>query len=286
MTEVTVIIPTYNRSEMVSKAIDSVIRQHFKDLEIIVVDDGSTEDVESIVKSKKDKRLKFLYNSINSGSSAQPRNMALEQASGKYIAFLDSDDIWDERIILDLHCKMNESACDIAYCGLVIRSESNEYVVHPMISGKLWPDMLGNCITSATCCLIKKECFDKVGFFDENKNMSPHWDMWIRLAKAGYVWDYIPSSLSIYIKHDGQYTMTTKEWKHIKNILDKYSDDYKKYPQEKKRAQHILGITYYNDKKYLHFLRYSLPVILSDKRNTDDYIRFVKRKLGLINGFG
>lgn len=92
MPAVSVIIPTYNRSKVVKEAIESVLKQSYTDLEVIVVDDGSTDDTSSVVKQIADSRVKYYYKDNGGPSSA--RNLGLAKSKGQYISFLDSDDLW------------------------------------------------------------------------------------------------------------------------------------------------------------------------------------------------
>ena len=97
MPKVSVIIPTYNRSKIVKDAICSVLDQTESDLEIIVVDDGSTDDTHSIVSGISDDRVFYFFKT--NGGPAGARNLGLSKAKGEYIAFLDSDDFWPENYI-------------------------------------------------------------------------------------------------------------------------------------------------------------------------------------------
>ncbi len=90
---VSVIIPTYNRANLVSRAIKSVLNQTYQDFEIIVVDDCSEDNTEEIVKSFNDSRIRYIKHKKNKGGSAA-RNTGIKRARGKYIAFLDDDDEW------------------------------------------------------------------------------------------------------------------------------------------------------------------------------------------------
>jgi len=92
MPSVSVIIPTYNRNNLVKEAIDSVLQQSFNDFEVIIIDDGSTDDTASEIQGISDNRIKYFYKENGGVSSA--RNLGLLKAQGKYIAFLDSDDLW------------------------------------------------------------------------------------------------------------------------------------------------------------------------------------------------
>lgn len=90
---VSIITPTYNCSKFIGATIESVLSQTYKNFEMIIVDDASTDDTESVVKSYKDRRIKYIKLKTNSGP-AVARNTAMEEAKGKYMAFLDSDDLW------------------------------------------------------------------------------------------------------------------------------------------------------------------------------------------------
>src|SRR4030065_2324353 len=95
MSQVSVIIPTYNRANFLKKAIKSVLHQTFKDFELIVVDDGSSDNTKEIVSRfiKDGAKIKYIYQK-NSGGTSNPRNVGIAHASGYYLAFLDSDDQW------------------------------------------------------------------------------------------------------------------------------------------------------------------------------------------------
>lgn len=93
---VSVITPSYNSSAFISQTIDSVLFQTYTDWEMLIVDDCSTDDSASIIKqySKRDARIKYLKTDLPSGSPCEPRNIGIMSAQGRYIAFLDSDDVW------------------------------------------------------------------------------------------------------------------------------------------------------------------------------------------------
>ena len=93
MAAVSVIITTYNRAHLVGKAIKSVLNQTFQDFELIVVDDGSTDNTEEVINSFNDTRIRYIRHKINKGGNAA-RNTGLRNSKGEYIAFLDSDDEW------------------------------------------------------------------------------------------------------------------------------------------------------------------------------------------------
>jgi len=104
MPAVSVIIPTYNRSQLVKEACQSVLRQTFADFEVIVVDDGSTDGTSSVIRQIEDSRVKYLYK--DNGGQSSARNLGLVSATGEYVAFLDSDDLWPPRYLATLAAQL------------------------------------------------------------------------------------------------------------------------------------------------------------------------------------
>lgn len=111
---VSVVIATYNRPANLVLAIESVLRQSYRDFEILVVGDGCTDDTETVVKSISDSRVHWLSLSTNSGSQSMPNNLGIEQAKGKYIAYLGHDDIWLPNHLSNLVAAMEKGNLEIA----------------------------------------------------------------------------------------------------------------------------------------------------------------------------
>lgn len=115
MNLVTVIVPTYNTSKYIKKCIDSILNQTFKNIELIVIDDGSTDNTKDIIKKIDDKRLKYIYKENGGVSSA--RNLGIDLSTGNYIMFVDSDDYIDKDFIEVVHNYAIKTECDIVRCG-------------------------------------------------------------------------------------------------------------------------------------------------------------------------
>ncbi|WP_435346664.1 glycosyltransferase family 2 protein [Haloarchaeobius sp. HRN-SO-5] len=125
MPTVSVIIPTYNRADAVQRTIDSVLDQTFEDFEVLVVDDASSDDTPAVVESYDDPRVELVQHQVNRGGSAA-RNTGIEEATGEYIAFLDSDDEWRPRKLERQHRLLERRGEDwvAAYCGVEMVPES------------------------------------------------------------------------------------------------------------------------------------------------------------------
>ena len=116
---VSIIMPSYNTGKFIKETINSVLNQTYNNWELIIVDDCSTDDTEEIVNAIKDNRIKFLKNSTNSGAAIS-RNKAIKEAKGKWIAFLDSDDLWkSEKLTKQIKfMKENDILCVFHYVPL------------------------------------------------------------------------------------------------------------------------------------------------------------------------
>ena len=122
MPDVSVVIPTYNRAGLLPRAMDSALAQTYDDLELVVVDDGSTDDTEAVVRGYDDPRVRYVAHETNRGANVA-RNTGIEAAEGEYVAFLDSDDEWLPRKIERQVDRVGESTWVGAYCGAETRTE-------------------------------------------------------------------------------------------------------------------------------------------------------------------
>lgn len=259
MPEVSVIIPTYNRAHLLPRTIGSVLGQSYQDFEIIVVDDASTDNIQEVINKFRDERIGYIRLAENSGWSSKPRNAGLLGARGKYIAFLDSDDEWLPSLLARLVEKIKQTSVGLVYCGLVMESLNGRrpYIMHSRQRGWVWPNTLEVCISSTTSSLIKRECFDKVGVFDDSDCRYDHWDMWIRLSKK-YEFDYVPEALARYNSHINQRSRANEAWR-MKAILEKYGEDYAWYPVQAGVARLRLGLVYAKEGNRREALKYIIP---------------------------
>jgi glycosyltransferase involved in cell wall biosynthesis len=185
--KVSVIIPTYNHKKFISEAIQSVLDQTFRDFELIIIDDGSTDGTANVVNSFSDGRIKYVYQS-NCGRS-YARNRALNIASGRYITFLDSDDLYlPDKLqlqvdFLDTHPEFG-MVYTSAYCmdeaGILL---NDSYMA--TVSGQIYKDIAFYVPVTITLptVMARREVFDKVGGFDEKMERFEDTDMWRRIAK-------------------------------------------------------------------------------------------------------
>lgn len=186
---VSVIIPTYNRGDLIAETIRSVLRQSYKNLEIIVVDDGSTDGTAGIVKGIDDPRVRYIYQD-NAGLPAAPRNRGIRESRGEYIAFLDSDDIWlRDKIERQVEVLDRNPQVGLVYCRF-------EFFGAGFPPGKTFPDRAysgyvfdrlarGNFVPTVSV-LTRREALIKAGAFDEARRLRAFedYELWIRIARS------------------------------------------------------------------------------------------------------
>lgn len=188
---VSVIIPTYNRKKLISESIQSVLDQTFQDFEIIVVDDGSTDGTAEVIKLFPTEKLKYVYQK-NSGRS-NARNHALRLAKGRYVAFLDSDDLYlPGKLELQVGYMEEHSEVSMIYTSAYCMDENGNLINHhydAKVSGWIYKYIaffVPVTITLPTV-MIRREVFDKVGGFDEKMERFEDTDMWRRISKHFYI---------------------------------------------------------------------------------------------------
>jgi len=204
---VSVIIPTYNYEQYLARTIKSVLKQTYKNIEIIICDDGSTDNTREIIKKfKHHKKIRCYYQSNQGPASA--RNLGIKKAKGEFIAFLDSDDYWlPKKIEKQLKIFTKNKQIGLVYCFHYWVNEKGKITGKKKKSyrGDIWQDLLqGNLVVgSSSATVVKKECFDKIGLFDESLKSCEDWDMWLRIARV-YQIDLIPELLVKITQHQGQ----------------------------------------------------------------------------------
>jgi glycosyltransferase involved in cell wall biosynthesis len=185
--KVSIIVPTFNRANFITRAITSIVNQTYKDLEIIVIDDGSTDDTKSIVKSlSKETNVPIKYYRKENGGCASARNKGLEYSNGEFIAFLDSDDEWVPSALETLLSKIIQSHADFVYSPAIEVSENGrEKINYPIAAGS--PDELSvkhfqfpNLRNGSL--LFSKNVFSIAGGMDENLKYDEDSDFFQRVA--------------------------------------------------------------------------------------------------------
>ena len=230
MPRVSVIIPTFNRANLAREAIESVLSQTFQDFEIIVIDDGSTDKTKEVLFGIQSDKVRYIYQT-NKGPAAA-RNAGIRIAKGKYIAFLDSDDLWLPTKLekqLELFEKLPPEV-GLVHCSVFLKKEKNLTLKQAKARGNPLRDFLlntDNAYLSTPASLVKRECFDKIGLFDETLRVSEDKDFCIKIAQH-YKVDYVNEPLVIVRQIGEGLTRGLVDFHTTKNvftILDRVFDD-------------------------------------------------------------
>jgi glycosyltransferase involved in cell wall biosynthesis len=208
---ISVIIPSYNSGRFLGRAIESVVNQTYKNLEIIIVDDGSVDETEKIAKAwqGKDKRIKYIKHQKNMGLAAS-RNTGIKNSQGEYIAFLDADDIWLPQKIETQLKKLKELNADLVFSNWYIWDPENNIKIKAFdsnpIKGKkdLLKFLIRKNFGNSSTALLKKSSLNIVGLFDETLNSSEDYDLWIRFCQKGMKIAFVEKPLIYYRTHSEQ----------------------------------------------------------------------------------
>ena len=203
---VSVIIPTFNRAHIISRSIESVLRQTLSDYEIIVVDDGSTDNTRTLLRDRFGDTVSYIGKPNNEGLSAA-RNTGIERARGTYIAILDDDDCWlPEKLARQVKLMESDPAPGLVYCGSLKVNGRGEVLeeMKPTKRGDIFEDLLHRnyLLGPASVALFSRDVLRKSGLFDPALSPCADWDLWIRMARCAMV-DFVDQPLVHYVLHEG-----------------------------------------------------------------------------------
>lgn len=244
--KVSVIIPAYNQGLYLKEAVQSVLGQTYPNFELIIVDDGSTDNTADVVHRFQDQRIRYIYQE-NRGLSAA-RNAGIQHSDGEFLTFLDSDDLFfpDKLEVLLAELEQHPEVGFVAGQAVLIDEHGNP--LGEVFSTPLPDDparlLLWNPLHVCSV-MVRRLWIDRVGLFDERFRAYEDWDMWLRLGRAGCPMRWVPYPVSMYRFHTSQMTqdrerMTTatfavlakvfsdptlpEHWKNLKNLA--YANAY------------------------------------------------------------
>lgn len=281
--KISVIIPTFNRSNVLGRSIASVCSQTYQNWELIVVDDGSTDNTPDTVASFDDERIRFIRCRMNSGAAAA-RNKGLSQSKGEFVAFLDSDDEWcPQWMESQVGClgRLNQE-WGMVYTGRVQVDGPNISKYRPAIlEGLIFEEYLDRPIVSTPTALTRRRCFESVGFWDERFRRFTDWEMFLRIAKVYKI-----------AANDEPLTRTYRtSWPKpelvrdaVKLFTEKFRSDYRRLPVKRRRtmmASHWIEISKYyaRDGSHVRTLCSGIKAFTIDPLNATIAVNIIKREL-------
>jgi glycosyltransferase involved in cell wall biosynthesis len=186
--EVTVVVPTHNRSTLLYTTLRSLLAQRDVDLEVVVVDDASTDSTPGVVVGFNDPRLRVVHNAVAGGVS-RARNRGIAEATGEWVSFCDDDDVWAPDKLAQQLAAAHGLACDWAYCGVVNVDDSLRPVSAPPVPT---PDEVVAALPrynavpgGGSNIVVGRKLLARAGPFDTALRNTEDWEMWLRLSRFG-----------------------------------------------------------------------------------------------------
>lgn len=228
---VSVVLPTYNRADVVDRAIESVLDQTYTGFELVVVDDASTDDTDAVVGAFDDDRIRYVEHRENRGASAA-RNTGIRAATGEIIAFQDSDDVWGaeklERQVAVFD--RTDGEVGVVYTGTWRdRDGERRYVPGPGVdpkSGDVRDALFAQNFVTTQAAAVRAPCFERVGTFDEDLPALVDWELWLRVAEH-YEFRYVDEPLvTAHVRADSISRMDDRKVRARERIVRKHRDRF------------------------------------------------------------
>lgn len=220
---VSVIMPNYNGAKYIKDSIDSVLAQTYQNWELIIVDDCSTDNSLEVIAQYQDERIKVFKNEKNSGAAVS-RNKAIENATGRYIAFLDSDDLWlENKLALQLEF-MQKKDCAFSFTDYKVINQSGEFITNYSVSKDTYEyaDILKHCAIG--CLTVIYDC-NKLGkiYMPTNATKREDFACWLQILKRGYIAVGYHQILAVYRVHtksvsSNKFKMIKYQWNVYRNV--------------------------------------------------------------------
>jgi len=285
---VSIIIPTYNTGQYIKEAVDSALCQTYKNCEVIVVDDGSTDQTKVILKPHiESKKIIYIYQE-NKGL-AGARNTGIRAATGDYIAFLDADDVFlPEKIGRQMLHFAKNPTCDVSYCDLYhfYDEKPGELLKlnYTYYSGTdVFPNLLKRHFIAPLSVIMRRSVFDRFGYFDEQLRRAEDLDLWFRISYLGGKICFVPEQLAKLRMRKTQNLQGLESQPEVKRfnllVLEKQAARMEK--KEKMR---------YHMRRYLALYRLKAAfayLLIGDKKQAKPYVRgaFNEYPFGWFAGF-
>ncbi len=286
---ISVVIPTYNYGRFISDALESVFLQTLEPTEVIVVDDGSEDETESVVASFGGN---VIYIRQENRGVCNARNTGVARSSGEFITFLDADDFWEpSKLQRQIERFEKDPELGMVHCGMrEFDGESGKTVALHLEGGEedvadnllLWngPVVVGPGGT----IMVKRLAFDKVGGFDPEIKVGEDWDFCYRIAREFRV-GFVPEPLVNYRRHEASAHRNVKEMERgMSRFYEKaFATKDQRILQMKRQAfgnfHRILAGSYFRSRNYLSFSLHFALSLLNDPRSISYFAKFPLRRM-------
>lgn len=227
---VSVVIPVFNRAALLQRALDALALQTWRDFEVIVVDDGSTEDIGAVVEAYPTRLALRYFRITNSGGPARPRNVGLTHAKGEWVAWLDSDDWWDQERMACVAAELTDDV-DVLYHPLRVRRAralkrrgERRARIGEAVHGEMLRHMLlfGNPLPNSAV-VVRRALLQQIGGIRESRDLIEDFDTWLRLAVFGARFRFLDRVLGTYwVGEDGISTVSRRQIEKYDKMMRSY----------------------------------------------------------------
>ncbi len=226
---VSVVVANYNMGKYLPYAIQSILEQTYPYFDIHIVDDGSTDNSRDVISQYENDSRIFIHYQENQGQ-AKAKNTGILSAKGSFIAFLDADDTWShDKLEKQLPWFERKNNIGVVYTSYALTTEDGRLMETPKrkhYNGKITEKLLIDNFVTGMASIVKKECFDAVGIFDETLPMGIDYDLWLRIS-ARYEFYYIDDVTYYYRQWGGQMSHRhTKRFECAVRIMQKFIDEH------------------------------------------------------------
>ena len=224
MPKVSIVIPAYNVMTYLPETLESVLRQTFTDFEVLIIDDGSSDNVVQWASGLVDPRVK-LISQKNQGVSVA-RNTGIANAQGEYVAFLDADDLWQPTKLEKQACCFEDNpAVGLVYTWTAFIDQLGKptgTLIAFDIEGNVWEQIVvKDMISNGSSPMVRRSCFETVGVFDPNFRYAPDRDMWTRIA-ARYPFGVVKEPLTLYRRYASSFSKNHKKMiQELREVIEK-----------------------------------------------------------------
>jgi glycosyltransferase involved in cell wall biosynthesis len=248
---VSVVIATYNMAGFLPLAIRSALAQTYPDIEVLIIDDGSTDGTAQVVAPfLADARVR--YRRQENGGQAVAKNRGIRESTGQYVAFLDADDLWaPDKLEAQIPLFAASRAVGVVYSAFVYIDEKGNplpHVPHNLHRGRVSGPLLTSNFVGFGTSVVRRECFERLGSFKENLGMGIDYDLWLRFSTQ-YEFDYVDRPLLYYREWPGQ---MSRNWNTrylngieiMKDFLRDFPDAVDKHTADEAWAHTYAGFGY------------------------------------------
>ena len=204
--KISIITPTFNRADFIEQAVSSVLSQTYANLELLLVDDGSTDDTRNLLEpALADSRVRYFYQE-NQGQSVA-RNLALSEATGDFVCFLDSDNYWPaQKLKQQVELFNRHPEYDVIYGDVIVIDDNGNEISRKNMarySGHIAKYMIRDNCVSMNTAMARRRCFEELGAMSGTRRVADDYDLWLRFS-AKFIFLYVPEFLAYYRVMDDQ----------------------------------------------------------------------------------